>query len=172
MKLTSIVYGGRTIARRPSQYDEAVLSDVFDAILPELAAECCWDIEKDADTINEARQEFINAESTDGYKIMRHFDMCLGWDGDARCVEIFDDAPFQRCLAGHVQRWIDYFKIEPLFKEGDTVAFMNGREEMHGVVEEVTWGEPGRYTIRVEGMVGKPVVRWELCKPKKVPQSD
>lgn len=172
MTLTSIVYGGRTIARRPSQYDEAVLSDAFDAILPELAAECDWDTEKDVSTINEARREFIKAKSMDGYKIMRHFEMCLGWDGDARCVEIFDDAPFRQCLVDHVQSWIDYFKIEPLFREGDTVAFMHGCEELRGEVETVkTLGEPGRYTIRVEGMVGKPVVRWELCG-QRLPQTD
>lgn len=61
-----------------------------------MAAECDWDMEKDASTINECRREFIKAKNMDGYKIMRHFEMCLDWDGDARCVEIFDNAPFQQ----------------------------------------------------------------------------
>lgn len=167
MSLKTIVYGGRTIPRRPSSTNDCVLGDVFDAILPELAAECGWNEEEDTESINESRNEFIDAASLtdDGYEIMHNLEGSCGWDGSARLVEIFDRAPFRKCLSKHAQRWIDHFKIEPLFQVGDTVSFNHGHEQLTGVIESMDVRfEPGRYIVRVEGIDAKPVVCWENCE--------
>ena len=166
----NIVYGGRTIPCRPLQYDTDVLNDVFNAILPELAAECEWDMETDVDDINWARAKFIecvkSVGSTDGYEIMHNMELRHSWSGNATLVKIFDDAPFYKCLCEHVQMWIDYFKVEPIFTAGDVVTFQFEGKKRTGVIDFAERRSiPGRYVVSsVEGVEGRPLVRWEDCE--------
>ena len=155
-----IEYDGRKIAKRPSQYDQEVLEEVFDYLKPSLKDYLQrWD-ESDVESL---RKHFLLISSTDGYDIASHMDMYARLGGSRELVDIFDNAPFRKVLSKHIQAWIDYFKIEPLFKIGDRVRWfgLGGK-----IVRTSDSYMPGYYAVAAPGTKDNVyhLIPWEECE--------
>lgn len=153
-----IEYGGRTIPRRPGQFDKEVLDEVFDGLKPILVAY----METDEGDVESLRKYFLKILSTDGYDIAREMEMYARLGGSTELVEIFDNAPFGDILTKHIRSWVDYFKIEPLLKVGDKVRW----RYIEGTIEEVSHKfVPGVYVINVPYIKRSRILAaWEDCE--------
>jgi len=172
-KEVTITYGDRTIARRPNLTDDFVLNDTFDALLPELAIYFNWDEgyqDTEKNFIECLRKSFIKTGYGDGYEIVRALEQDYLVTGSADLVEVFDNAPFFKHLKEHIRLWVNYFKIEPLFRVGSKVSFRHGNRTLIGIIVEANYRYgAGEYLISVEGEHSKPVVPWEACTLLEAP---
>lgn len=157
-----IEYGGRQIGPRPHKYSDNVADAVFDEIKDDLAAILDFG---DYDNVELLRSDFIHAACVnqhDGYKMTQYLENFILWEGSGELVELFNDAPWDFIYKPLVQQWIDYWKLEPLFKAGETVKFKHGFEILTSTIVEIDKSWPGRYIMAPKpGESSRPIVRWE-----------
>lgn len=157
-----IIYGDRKIGARPSKYSDIVANEVFDKIKDELASILDYG---EYDNVELLRADFLLAACVnyqDGYKMSRYLEKFTLWEGSAELVELFNDAPWDDVYKPLVQQWIDYWKLEPLFKVGETVKFVHGFETLTSTVVEIDQYWPGRYIMAPQpGESKRPIVCWE-----------
>lgn len=155
----TIEYGGRTLPRRPDQFDKEVLNEVFDGLKPILVSY----METDEENVESLRKYFLKIHSTDGYDIAREMEMYARLGGSAELVEIFDDAPFRKILDKHEKEWVDYFKVEPLLNIGDKVCYYHVAGT---IVNKSNPNSHGYYSVRSKGQEAGScyLVPWEDCQ--------
>ena len=160
-----IDYGGRKIGERPKKYSDVVDDAVFDKIKDDLASILYYG---ECDDVELLRADFISAACVNrhvGYNMVRYLEKLILWQGSGELVELFDDAPWDAEYKPFVQQWMDYWKIEPLFKVGDAVKFVHDYETLTSTVVEIDKSWPGRYIMAPQpGESSRPIVRCEDCQ--------
>ena len=167
MAMQCIEYGGRPIAPRPALYGPEVAAEVFDDIKHDLIDK----IESYThDHIEKCKKNFVDAATSaghDGYEVARYLERFCSWRCNAQMVDVIDNAPWEKHYRFFVQQWLDYWKIEPLFKVGDKVVFSHlGSLTETTVVSTASSHEPGTYLLAGLDTDShcRPIVRWEDCK--------
>lgn len=169
MVIKSINYGGKPIAPRPAMYGREVAEAVFDEIKYELVE----NLERyEPAHIDRCKKNFVDAATRaghDGYAVARYLENFCNWRCNAQIVNVIDNAPWEENYRFFVQQWLDYWKLEPLFKVGDSVIAKHGYQTIESTIETVSGkGQiPGTYTLKETcegGRWGRAVVNWEDCQ--------
>lgn len=138
--------------KRPTIYDEAVIVETVEHMLPEVLG---W-LEADEKEGKEISEQLVNvlqdSYEYDGYKLAKKLDDDYMWSSDAELVEILEtvsNAIFAVCTQ-QTNKWVLENNIKPQYAINDRVTYKNSNKTTNGVIVDIQL-EMGNYLIQNDG---------------------